>query len=112
MVIYVLIVSIQFYRSLSDAMSVEKIAAIKAKRLAKKRTTIKVDDDLEAGVLVSLNETNIIRGHRELYCTIMYFLFSLSFLIFLVRAVQYYILPCLRFNLPFQEVLSMRIPKS
>ncbi|XP_074611235.1 parafibromin-like [Acropora palmata] len=38
-------------RSLSDAMSVEKIAAIKAKRLAKKRTTIKVDDDLEAGVL-------------------------------------------------------------
>lgn len=40
------------YRSLSDAMSVEKIAAIKAKRLAKKRTTIKVDDDLEAGVLV------------------------------------------------------------
>ena len=33
-------------------MSVEKIAAIKAKRLAKKRTTIKVDDDLEAGVLV------------------------------------------------------------
>ena len=39
-------------RSLSDAMSVEKIAAIKAKRLAKKRTTIKVDDDLEAGVLV------------------------------------------------------------
>ena len=39
-------------RSLSDAMSVEKIAAIKAKRLAKKRTTIKVDDDLESGVLV------------------------------------------------------------
>ena len=39
-------------RSLSDAMSVEKIAAIKAKRLAKKRQTIKVDDDLEAGVLV------------------------------------------------------------
>lgn len=38
-------------RSLSDAMSVEKIAAIKAKRLAKKRTTIKVDDDLESGVL-------------------------------------------------------------
>ena len=41
-----------YCRSLSDAMSVEKIAAIKAKRLAKKRTTIKVDDDLEAGVLV------------------------------------------------------------
>jgi len=52
------------YRSLSDAMSVEKIAAIKAKRLAKKRTTIKVDDDLEAGVLVrdkilGLEEYNI-----------------------------------------------------
>ena len=45
--------SLNLYRSLSDAMSVEKIAAIKAKRLAKKRTTIKVDDDLEAGVLVS-----------------------------------------------------------
>lgn len=44
--------SLILYRSLSDAMSVEKIAAIKAKRLAKKRTTIKVDDDLEAGVLV------------------------------------------------------------
>ncbi len=33
-------------------MSAEKIAAIKAKRLAKKRTTIKVDDELDAGVLV------------------------------------------------------------
>jgi parafibromin len=32
-------------RSLSEAMSVEKIAAIKAKRLAKKRTTIKGMDD-------------------------------------------------------------------
>ena len=31
--------------SLSDAMSKEKIAAIKAKRLAKKRATIKTDDD-------------------------------------------------------------------
>ncbi|XP_077986293.1 parafibromin-like [Glandiceps talaboti] len=30
---------------LSEAMSVEKIAAIKAKRMAKKRTTIKTDDD-------------------------------------------------------------------
>lgn len=38
-------------------MSVEKIAAIKAKRLAKKRTTIKVDDDLEAGVLVIKKNT-------------------------------------------------------
>lgn len=35
-------------------MSAEKIAAIKAKRLAKKRTTIKVDDELDPGVLVSL----------------------------------------------------------
>ena len=36
-------------------MSIEKIAAIKAKRLTKKKkkTTIKVDDDLEAGVLIS-----------------------------------------------------------
>lgn len=35
----------EFDRSLSEAMSVEKIAAIKAKRLAKKRTTIKGMDD-------------------------------------------------------------------
>lgn len=34
------------FRSLSEAMSVEKIAAIKAKRLAKKRTTIKGNDDI------------------------------------------------------------------
>ncbi|XP_054722301.1 parafibromin-like, partial [Uloborus diversus] len=33
-------------KSLSDAMSVEMIAAIKAKRLAKKRSTIKGDDDV------------------------------------------------------------------
>ncbi|XP_045468144.1 parafibromin-like [Harmonia axyridis] len=33
-------------KSLSEAMSVEKIAAIKAKRLAKKRTTIKGNDDI------------------------------------------------------------------
>lgn len=37
------------YRSLSEAMSVEKIAAIKAKRLAKKRTTIKAQDDIQMG---------------------------------------------------------------
>ena len=44
-------------------MSVEKIAAIKAKRLAKKRTTIKVDDDLEAGVLViTKNTKRVMRG--------------------------------------------------
>ena len=34
--------------SISDALSVEKIAAIKAKILAKKRGTIKADDDLAA----------------------------------------------------------------
>lgn len=38
-----------FTRSLSEAMSVEKIAAIKAKRLAKKRTTIKSQDDKQLG---------------------------------------------------------------
>ncbi|XP_066970994.1 parafibromin [Macrobrachium rosenbergii] len=36
-------------RSLSEAMSIEKIAAIKAKRLAIKRTMIKEDDDLGLG---------------------------------------------------------------
>lgn len=34
-----------FFRSLSEAMSVEKIAAIKAKIMAKKRSTIKTDLD-------------------------------------------------------------------
>lgn len=33
-------------------MLVEKIVAIKVKRLVKKRIIIKVDDDLEVGVLV------------------------------------------------------------
>lgn len=45
-------------RSLSEAMSVEKIAAIKAKRLAKKRTTIKGMDDgkgLESELRVMLD---------------------------------------------------------
>ena len=36
-------------RSLGDAMSIEQIAAIKAKRLAKKRGTIKTDD-IDGGV--------------------------------------------------------------
>lgn len=38
------------FRSLSEAMSVEKIAAIKAKIMAKKRSTIKtdLDDDITA----------------------------------------------------------------
>ena len=35
--------------SLSDAISREKIAAFKAKRLAKKRATIKPGDDLAGG---------------------------------------------------------------
>lgn len=39
-------VSVESIKSLSEAMSREKIAAIKAKRLAKKRTTIKGHDDL------------------------------------------------------------------
>lgn len=47
-------------------MSVEKIAAIKAKRLAKKRTTIKVDDDLEAGVLVITKSTKRLMGEKKL----------------------------------------------
>lgn len=38
------IYNLSLKRSLSEAMSVEKIAAIKAKRLAKKRTTIKSND--------------------------------------------------------------------
>ncbi|XP_075226203.1 cell division cycle 73 hyrax [Lycorma delicatula] len=37
-------VTVDNIKSLSEAMSVEKIAAIKAKRLAKKRTTIRSDD--------------------------------------------------------------------
>lgn len=40
------------FRSLSEAMTKEKIAAIKAKRLAKKKTTIRVDDELEPDLLV------------------------------------------------------------
>ena len=59
-------------------MSVEKIAAIKAKRLAKKRTTIKVDDDLEAGVLVR-DKTLGLEEYKSIliicvykYCTCLY----------------------------------------
>ncbi|CAH1999441.1 unnamed protein product [Acanthoscelides obtectus] len=40
-------VTVDNIKSLSEAMSVEKIAAIKAKRLAKKRTTIKGNDDID-----------------------------------------------------------------
>lgn len=43
---YYLFLLFVHFRSLSEAMSVEKIAAIKAKRLAKKRTTIKGNDDI------------------------------------------------------------------
>jgi parafibromin len=42
-------VTVENIKSLSEAMSVEKIAAIKAKRLAKKRTTIKENDDIGMG---------------------------------------------------------------
>ncbi|XP_050443400.1 parafibromin isoform X2 [Adelges cooleyi] len=42
-------VNVDNIKSLSEAMSVEKIAAIKAKRLAKKRTTIKGHDDIGLG---------------------------------------------------------------
>ncbi|CAH0394551.1 unnamed protein product [Bemisia tabaci] len=42
-------VTVDNIKSLSEAMSVEKIAAIKAKRLAKKRTTIKGHDDIGLG---------------------------------------------------------------
>ena len=38
-------------RPLSDALSEEKIASIKAKRLAKKRGTIKTDDDIAGGMV-------------------------------------------------------------
>ena len=37
--------------SLPEAIPLDKIAAIKAKRLAKKRATIKADDELGAGML-------------------------------------------------------------
>ncbi|KAJ9591699.1 hypothetical protein L9F63_001786 [Diploptera punctata] len=42
-------VTVDNIKSLSETMSVEKIAAIKAKRLAKKRTTIKGNDDIGVG---------------------------------------------------------------
>ncbi len=44
-------------RSLSEAMSIEQIAAIKAKRLAKKRATIKTDDDMTGGDRTFLDDT-------------------------------------------------------
>ncbi len=39
----------QIRSGLGDTLSIEQIAAIKAKRLAKKRGTIKVDDDITGG---------------------------------------------------------------
>ena len=38
-----------YFRSLSETMSVEKIAEIKAKRMANKRTRIKDNDDIGVG---------------------------------------------------------------
>lgn len=94
------------FRSLSDAMSVEKIAAIKAKRLAKKRTTIKVDDDLESGVLVwktdkmynfvVMERCTIVRpdyiifwsNHYTLICEILYFCRNTGFLLMLKLMLQ------------------------
>ena len=93
-------------RSLSDAMSVEKIAAIKAKRLAKKRTTIKVDDDLESGVLVwktdkmcifvVIERSTIVQpdyiifwsNHYTLICEILYFCRNTGFLLMLKLMLQ------------------------
>ena len=94
-------------RSLSDAMSVEKIAAIKAKRLAKKRTTIKVDDDLESGVLVLkkkdkmcifvvMKRCTIVQpdyiifwsNHYTLICEILYFCRNIGFLLMLKLMLQ------------------------
>lgn len=60
-------------------MSVEKIAAIKAKRLAKKRTTIKVDDDLEAGVLVITKNTKRLMGGKKLCSGNFFMMYLLCF---------------------------------
>ena len=48
--------------SLSDAISREKIAAFKAKRLAKKRATIKPGDDLAGGAVSLTIVNNIVIG--------------------------------------------------
>lgn len=60
-------VTVDNIKSLSEAMSVEKIAAIKAKRLAKKRTTIKENDDLENGtdLRVILADDTIVSRERQ-----------------------------------------------
>ena len=43
----------QIRSGLGDTLSIEQIAAIKAKRLAKKRGTIKADDDITGGSVSS-----------------------------------------------------------
>ena len=64
------------YRSLSEAMTKEKIAAIKAKRLAKKKTTIRVDDELEPDLLV---------WHKKLFLFFYYyFIYWLFLLLFYI----------------------------
>jgi len=54
-------------RSLSEAMSVEKIAAIKAKRLAKKRATIKTDDNIGAGVVRSDSIITMVHNTQDCF---------------------------------------------
>ena len=51
--------------SLSDAISREKIAAFKAKRLAKKRATIKPGDDLAGGLVSPHTHTHT---HTHTFC--------------------------------------------
>ena len=64
-------VTVDNIKSLSEAMSVEKIAAIKAKRLAKKRTTIKENDDIGMGsdlrvILMDVDDTkDIVSRERQ-----------------------------------------------
>uniref|UniRef100_A0A2P2I2X2 Parafibromin-like n=1 Tax=Hirondellea gigas TaxID=1518452 RepID=A0A2P2I2X2_9CRUS len=54
-------------RSLSEAMSIEKIAAIKAKRLAMKRNTIKEDDDLPLDVDFGIDVTKDITSKERVW---------------------------------------------
>ncbi|XP_018015837.1 parafibromin [Hyalella azteca] len=54
-------------RSLSEAMSIEKIAAIKAKRLAMKRQTIKEDDDFGLDVDFGIDVTKDITSKERVW---------------------------------------------
>ena len=54
-------------RPLSEAMSIEKIAAIKAKRLAMKRQTIKEDDDLGLGVDFGIDVTKDVTSKERIW---------------------------------------------